>query len=193
MDGMRGSTGRLATMIALLTSCRSAPNPPAPPQSAPAMAPPAVAAPAPAGAAVAPSREPDGTIHSTLAYWRCANAICSNGPWSGAVVSWPEGTANQGNGRKGNAGRNVFSLGGRPLHPYMGKWADGCEVTGVSGVVDVVEWKWGAETWRTTHLKKGESHTIHLTPPEDGALLEAPEGVPAFGVTVTGCTPQPLP
>ena len=186
------SFGRRAAVLTLVLSCQSAPTSPAPPQGPPAE--PLPPAPAPAASpSVASSREPDGTIHSTMASWRCATAVCSNGPWVGAVVSWPEGTAQQGNGRKANAGRDVFSAGGRPLYPYMGKWADGCQVTVVSGAVDVVEWKWGADTWRTTHLKPGQSHTIHLTPPEDGALLEAPEHVPAFSVTVTGCTPQPLP
>jgi hypothetical protein len=184
--------GPALLIVALACGCRSAGGPPVSPRSAAVLAPPPAAA-VPTVPAPAPSREPDGTLHSTLVTWRCAASGCTSAPWTGAVIPWPEGTAHQGNGRKGNAGRDVFSAGGRPLYPYMGPWANGCEVTAVSGVVDVVEWVHGAETWRTTRLKPGQSHTIALTPPEDSALLEAPDGVPAFSLTVTSCTPQPLP
>ena len=193
---MRAMAARLLALalgLGLIVSCRTAPDQPPPPR---APAPVSVAPPGPPPIvmpAAAPSREPDGTIHSTLASWRCANAICSSGAWTGAVVSWPAGTAHHGNGRKGNAGRDVFSAGGRALYPYMGPWATGCEITAISGAVDVVEFQHGADTWRTTHLKPGQSHTIQLVPPEDSALLEGPEGVPAFSVTAKNCTPQPLP
>lgn len=193
MGAMTARLVALALGAVLTASCRTAPDQPVPPRTpvavaAPDPTPAPVAAPAPA-----PSREPDGTIHSTLASWRCATAACSNGAWIGAVVAWPEGTAHQGNGRRGNAGRDVFSAGGRPLYPYMGTWATGCEVTAISGVVDVVEFQLGADVWRTTRLKPGQSHTIQLVPPENTALLESPDGVPAFSVTVKNCTPQPLP
>jgi len=191
MTTMAARLVALALGAILSVSCRTAPDQPAPPRT-PAPVPVVEAGPPPV-AAPAPSREPDGTIHSTLASWRCATSACSNGAWIGAVVAWPEGTAHQGNGRKGNAGRDVFSTGGRPLYPYMGPWASGCEVTAVSGVVDVVEFQHGADVWRTTRLRPGQSHTIQLTPPENSALLESPDGVPAFSVTVKNCTPQPLP
>jgi hypothetical protein len=141
---------------------------------------------------IAPSREPDGTLHSTFALWSCTAADCHGPPWPGATVSWSESTAYQGNGRKGNVGRDVFSLTGRPLYPYMGKWADGCEVTGVSGLAQVVEWKRGSDVWRSTIVHPGETYVVKLKPGEDNVLLETPEKAPAFTVRVKNCDPQPL-
>jgi len=143
-----------------------------------------------------PPRRPPGSgggrlVRSIAARWRCNKVPgCFSDPWTGAVIAWPEGTANQSNGRPGNVSRSVFSVAGEPLYPYMGAWAEGCDVTAESGIVQVVEWQHGAEQWRSTTLHPGESNVIHLVPPENGALIEAAEGVNRFSVTLRDCTPQ---
>ena len=144
-----------------------------------------------------PQRPPGGgpgrLARSIAARWRC-NPVpgCFSDPWTGAVIAWPEWSANQSNGRPGNVSRSVFSVAGEPLYPYMGAWAEGCDVTAETGVVQVVEWQHGAEQWRSTVLKPGEWHVIHLVPPENGALIEAAEGVTSFSVTLRNCTPQQI-
>src|SRR4051794_23844596 len=107
-------------LAVVLLGCRSVPNPPA--TSATAVAPivmPAVATDVAGAGAPPPSREPDGTVHSTLAYWHCLGPGCGKAASGGAVVSWPEWAAHQGNGAHAKAAREVFSAGGRPLYPYM--------------------------------------------------------------------------
>ncbi len=59
----------------------------------------------------------------------------------------------------------------------MGAWADGCEVTAVSGLVLIIEWERGTDQWRETYLDPGESHVIDLVSPEDGAMIETAEGL----------------
>jgi hypothetical protein len=130
-------------------------------------------------------------VRSIAARWRC-NPVpgCFSDPWTGAVIAWPKGTADQSNGRSGNVSRSVFSVAGEPLYAYMGAWAEGCEVNAESGTVQVVEWQHGAEQWRSTVLQPGDYHVIHLVPPENGALIEAAEGVTSFSVSLRDCTPQ---
>ena len=194
-------------LTVVLLGCRSVPNPPA----APATVVEPVAAPTPVAeaqlaaattsvatdtedaGAPPPSREPDGTVHSTLAYWHCVGPGCSKAASGGAVVSWPEWAAHQGNGGREKAAREVFSAGGRPLYPYMGKWANGCELAVVSGYVEVLALKRGGEASRSTRLRPGDKHVITLRPPEDGAIIEAAGGTPAFSVSLKHCTPKPLP
>jgi hypothetical protein len=74
----------------------------------------------------------------------------------------------------------------------MGAWADGCEVTGESGITRVIEWQRGADQWRDTWLYPGQSHVIRLVPPENGALLEGYDASPGFSASLRNCTPQPL-
>jgi hypothetical protein len=136
-----------------------------------------------------------GTLRQAIAsLWRCDPGVasCFSDPWTGAIISWPGGTAFQGNARPGNLARLVYSWDGTPLYPYMGAWANGCEVTGESGITRVIEWQRGASQWRDTWLYPGESHVIHLVPPEDGALIEGYDASPGFSATVRNCTPQPL-
>jgi hypothetical protein len=144
-----------------------------------------------------PNKPPPGdagvgrVVRSIAARWRCNKVPgCFSDPWTGAVITWPEWAALQSNGRTGNVSRSVFSVVGEPLYPYMGPWSEGCEVTAEAGTVQVVEWVHGAETWRSTVLKPGESHVIHLVPPENGSLIEAAEGVTSFRVSLRNCTPQ---
>jgi hypothetical protein len=134
---------------------------------------------------------PPSVTRSTAALWRCTG--CSGAEWTGAVIGWPAWSAHQSNGRGGDASRSVFSTDGTPLHPYMGPWAEGCTVTAEAGVVLIIEWKRGAEKWRETWLYPGQSHVIHLVPPENGAMIESYDGSPGFSVSLRNCTPQPLP
>jgi len=73
----------------------------------------------------------------------------------------------------------------------MGSWANGCEVTAVSGVVVIIEWERGSNVWRSTSLQPGQTHTIQLTSPENGAMIETDDGhVGGFSVSLQNCTPQ---
>jgi hypothetical protein len=135
---------------------------------------------------------PNGTVmHSTRAFWRCDHTPgCFSDAWTGAVIAWPAWAAHQSNGRTGNVLRSVFARNGAPLYPYMGAWAHGCQITAESGTAVVVEWQYGASTWRETTLQPRQSHVIQLVPPEDGALIESPEGAFEFSVSLTNCTPR---
>ena len=149
----------------------------------------------PAGA---PSSEvssggPGNLTTADQSLWRCNVADCFSSDWTGAVISWPSWSAYQSNARPGNLSRSVFSWADVPLYPYMGAWADGCEVTGESGITRVIEWQRGAGQWRDTWLYPGETHVIHLVPPENGALIEGFDASPGFTATLRNCTPQPLP
>jgi hypothetical protein len=141
-----------------------------------------------------PDEDPDPgeIVHSVSAFWRCNTPGCVNSDWTGAVVNWPSWAAYQTNARAGESSRSVFDAGGTPLYPYMGAWAEGCKVTAVSGIVLVIEWQRGTDTWRETWLEPGQSHTIHLTSPEDGAMIESHEGSTGFSAGLKNCTPQPL-
>jgi hypothetical protein len=74
----------------------------------------------------------------------------------------------------------------------MGAWAQGCEVTGESGTVLIIEWQRGTDVWRETWLQPGQSHVIDLVPPEDGAMIETYDGSPGFSASLRNCTPQPI-
>ena len=140
-----------------------------------------------------PQRQPGTVVSSIGARWQCNKVPgCTGDPWPGAVITWPEWSAKQSNGRTGNASvsRSVVSDAGEKLYPYMGAWAEGCDVTAEEGMVQIIEWKYGAETWRSTILLPGDSHVIHLVPPENGALIEADDGVTSFSVSLRDCTPQ---
>ena len=129
-------------------------------------------------------------VSAIPANWRCNIAQCTGGDWVGGVIAWPSWSAYSNNARTGDNSRTVYSLSGETLYPYMGPWADGCEVTAVSGTVLIIEWQRGTETWRETLLDPGESHTIDLVSPEDNAMLEAPDGLTEFSVSLNNCTPQ---
>jgi hypothetical protein len=75
----------------------------------------------------------------------------------------------------------------------MGPWADGCEVTAVSGLVLIIEWERGRDIWRETYLDPGQSYTIDLIGPENGALIETTNFGDNFRVSLDNCTPQQLP
>jgi hypothetical protein len=138
--------------------------------------------------------EPGDAIDAVLSYWECNQPGCSSPNWYGAVINWPAWSAYHTNNRAGDLSRSVFAIeDDAALYPYMGSWADGCEVTTVSGTVIIIEWERGTNEWRETWLNPGESHVINLTSPEDGAMIEGPDYSPGFSVTLNTCTPQPLP
>ncbi|TDD58515.1 hypothetical protein E1263_19080 [Kribbella antibiotica] len=112
--------------------------------------------------------------------------------WEGGVLTWPAGTAYQGNGRSGYNARTVYSESGAPLYPYMGAWADGCTVQVVTGRVLIIEWKRGTDVWRETIVDAGESYTISLSGAEDGAMIETNNDLQPFTVSISNCTPRPL-
>ena len=72
----------------------------------------------------------------------------------------------------------------------MGPWANGCQVTAISGNVLIIEWERGTDTWNDTLLSPGESHTIELISPEDGAMLESPNDSSIFSVSLNNCNPE---
>jgi hypothetical protein len=135
---------------------------------------------------------PPGTVEAVAARWRCTQPGCGGAELGGAVLDWPAWAAHHTNARPGAAGRSVFSTSGEPLHPYMGPWANGCRVTAHAGIVLIVEWRRGADTWRETLLAPGESHVIKLVPPEDGALIETLDDAPGFSVRLERCSPLPI-
>ena len=138
-------------------------------------------------------RAADEGERSRLAVWTCDRPGCTDPEWMGMVISWPSWSAHQSNGRPGAGSRAVQTLDGEPLYPYMGAWANGCKVTATSGDALIVEWRRGAETWRETRLRQGQTHVIALLPSEDSALIESNDPSPGFSVTFESCTPRPLP
>ncbi len=129
-------------------------------------------------------------VSAIQSYWRCNTPGCTDPDWEGAVISWPSWSAFESNARAGNQSRTVYSLDGEVLYPYMGSWANGCQVTAVAGTVLIIEWQRGTEQWREIYLEPGESHTITLVYPEDGAMIEGPDFSPGFAVMLENCTPQ---
>ena len=125
------------------------------------------------------------------AKWSCNTSGCTDHDWGGSVITWPSWSAYGSNARTGSNSRTVYSLQDEPLYPYMGSWASGCQVTAVTGIVLIIEWQRGTDVWREIHLKPGESHTITLSSPEDGAMIESPDSS-VFSVSLANCTPQQL-
>jgi hypothetical protein len=72
----------------------------------------------------------------------------------------------------------------------MGSWANGCEVTTISGTALIIEWQRGTNVWRETYVPAGQTYTITLISPEDGALIEWNDPQPEFSVSLSNCNPQ---
>jgi len=144
------------------------------------------------GGASGDGDHPIDAIAATQALWRCNVPECSGGDWTGAVINWPSWAAYHDNARARDLSRSVFAADDTPLYPYMGAWAQGCEVTAESGTVLIIEWQRGTDVWRETWLQPRQSHVIALVPPEDGAMIETFDGSPGFSVSLKNCTPQPL-
>ena len=130
------------------------------------------------------------SIHAT---WKCTQPGCTDGDWYGEVINWPSWAAYHTNSRTGPNSRGVFDDSGTALYPYMGSWAEGCRVTAHSGVVLIIEWERGTDVWRETRVYPGQTHTITLHPPEDGAMIETVDNEPAFSASLENCDPQLLP
>jgi hypothetical protein len=132
-------------------------------------------------------------VSSILAYWRCNIPGCTYPDWVASAINWPSWAAYSFNARAGDQSRTVYSAEGQLLYPYMGPWAHGCKVTAVTGRTLIIEWQRGTDVWRETYLMPGQSHTITLIPPENGALIETQVGDPIISVILENCNPQPLP
>ncbi len=143
----------------------------------------------PDSATPAPS---DGSIYSVLASWKCNVPDCGAADWVGSTLTWPSWAAYSTNDRSGDRSRTAYGSDGNLLYPYMGSWANGCQVTAKTGNVLIIEWQRGEDVWRETWLTPGETYTIQLISPEDGALIEAEDYSPGFSVALSNCTPQPL-
>jgi len=135
-----------------------------------------------------------GAVSSVDATWECETPGCMRPPSTGAVIDWPEWSAYSNNGQSDpELSLTVYDGDGSELHPYMGRWAEGCLVTAEAGNVVVVELQRGATTWRATWLAPGESHQIALQDDEDGAIIESGDGGSGFAVSLVGCEPAPVP
>jgi hypothetical protein len=124
--------------------------------------------------------------------WRYNGPDTDPGPWFGGVIAWPSWSAYSSNNRAGENSRTVYSESGEELYPYMGEWADGCEVEVVSGGVLIVEWERGLDEWRETNLSAGDSYTINLVDSENGAMIETQNNSEPFEVSLSNCTPQQI-
>ncbi|MCB0154992.1 MAG: discoidin domain-containing protein, partial [Anaerolineae bacterium] len=132
-------------------------------------------------------------VSSIPANWRCDIPECTSSDWVGSVIAWPAWAAYENNARAGDQSRTVFSFAGEKLYPYMpGSWAQGCQVTVVSGTAVIIEWQRGTNVWRETRLETGQNYTINLISPEDGAMIEGlnDQPFPGFSVSLSNCTPQ---
>ena len=132
-------------------------------------------------------------VDAYAARWRCGTPGCTWEDWWGAVINWPSWSAYGTNARSGFNARTVYSVAGQALTPYMGRWAEGCSVTSVTGRVLIIEWQRGTDVWRETLLQPGQTHVIHLVGNEDNALIESPDTTEVFKANISNCTPRPLP
>jgi hypothetical protein len=124
--------------------------------------------------------------------WRYTGSETDPGDWYGGVITWPSWSAFSTNNREGFNARAVFSKSGERLYPYMGAWADGCQVEVVSGDALIIEWERGLDEWRETHLSAGDNYTIDLVGSENGAMIETPNNSAPFQVALSNCTPQKI-
>jgi len=137
-----------------------------------------------------PIEEPGELRDLVKTYWKCNTPGCTAPDWQGAAIDWPSWSAYSTNARPGNQSRTAYSQYNQELHTYMGAWADGCDVTVVAGVILIVEWERGTNSWRETYLPAGHRYVINLQGSENGAQIEGLEG---SSVLLRRCTPQPLP
>ncbi|HUM68409.1 MAG TPA: hypothetical protein PLK31_06140 [Chloroflexota bacterium] len=138
-------------------------------------------------------------VSSISTRWRCNTLDCppNTADWTGAVIAWPWYTAFESNNRVNLNSRTVYPFAGNsdaPLFAYMKDWADGCQITAVSGTVVIIEWERGSEAWTATTLLPGQTYTVTLSSPENGVLIEGPDEVlDEFRVSLSNCTPPSSP
>ncbi|MCB9136481.1 MAG: hypothetical protein H6636_13725 [Anaerolineales bacterium] len=135
-------------------------------------------------------------VSAIPAYWRCNIPECITGDWLGTVIAWPSWAAVESNGRTGNNSKTVYSYyGDQTLYAYMGSWAQGCQITAQSGTVLIIEWQYGTDTWEEFYINPGQTHTVNLVSPQNGVLIEGPDGIlDPFSVSLTNCNPPtPVP
>jgi hypothetical protein len=134
---------------------------------------------------------PTDVLNSVSAVWRSSSWYDE---WVGSVITWPSFAAYENNARSGYNNRTVYSTSGQLLYPYMGSWANGCEITARSGMVLIIEWQRGTDVWRSTLLSPGQVHTIQLVSPENNVLIETEDNsTAAFNISIRNCTPQAVP
>lgn len=159
----------------------------------------------PGGAEPNPDPDPDPTpdpvpdpgtgvvYNSVESNWRCNIPDCDVPDWQASVIDFPPWSAYSSNDRSGWNSRTTYADDGRLLYPYMGAWADGCQITVLTGTVLIIEWERGTDVWRETILYPGQSHTINLIGNEDGALIETLDGRGLdFSISLSSCEPQPI-
>ncbi|MCC7205258.1 MAG: hypothetical protein IT441_09270 [Phycisphaeraceae bacterium] len=130
-------------------------------------------------------------VAAVRARWACNVPDLKAGDWPGSAIVWPAWAAYETNARQGGNSRTVYSvLDGQLLYPYMGPWADQMQITCVSGVALIIEWKRGTNVWREKFVHPGETYTIRLVGPEDNAMIEGPaEG---FSVSLANVHPRKI-
>lgn len=137
-------------------------------------------------------------VSAFTSYWRCYIPQCISSDWLGAVLAWPSYAAFENNGRNLQAAKITYSLeDDQLLYTYMGEWADGCEITAVSGTVLIIEWRRGQDAWEAFYINPPETHVVNLSSPpgQNGVLIEGPDNVvEEFRVSLSNCTPPtPVP
>lgn len=138
-------------------------------------------------------------VSSISTRWRCNTLDCppNTSDWTGAVIAWPWYTAFESNNRVNLNSRTIYPHAGNPdtpLYAYMKAWANGCQITAVSGTVVIIEWQRGSEIWDATTLQPGDTYTVSLASPQNGVLIEGPDEVlDEFWVSLSNCTPDSSP
>jgi len=131
-------------------------------------------------------------VSSVASVWRYTGPDSNPGDWAGGVIAWPSWSAYSTNSRHGLDARAVYSTSGGRLYPYMGEWADGCKIKVVSGGVLVIEWQRGKDEWRETLLSAGDAYTINLSGSENSAMIETPNNLEPFKITLSSCAPRQI-
>ncbi len=135
-------------------------------------------------------------VTSLAGYWYCTpnTPDCQyTDVWVAEAISWPSWAAYSSNNRTGYSDRTAYGADGQEIYPYMGPWADGCQVEVISGEALIVEWERGTDVYRQTEVFAGQVYTIDLLGSENSALIETWDYKPPISVRLTNCNPQPVP
>jgi hypothetical protein len=132
---------------------------------------------------------PGQVVQMTRTHWRCNTTGCTDPEEVGYAITWPSTSAYSFNNRP-EWSRTTYNDAGQLVYPYMGSWANGCDITAQGADVAVIEWKRGSSSWQTTYLTPGQRVVIKLEAPEDGAIIE---GLAGSSIILRTCTPKNLP